>query len=814
MLKNIKIGRFGSYKSFDGFEENFNFKKMNILYGANYSGKTTLSKIIAILEKKKIPNNYSEPDVNFLFSDNEINLYNYQDSNKKVIVFNKDFVDDNLSFLNFNDYEEGSIKSFDAVIIGEDYIEINRRIEELNESFNNINRTKDGLIYISGLINGEKDGLKNKVKEIEESIDKELTKKAKHFESMGLTKTRYYNRQNLRSDINCAINDNPELIRKLSDEDIEVKKKDMKVTQKPFINLENKTEIIYSSIVSFINKAIEKLEDKVEKNISTELDEFFKKWVLEGYNLHVNHGKDDCQFCGGLIQNDKMNEYKNFLNQKEEIIKNDIDSLITDHKNIVTALHKNLDNLPEPELYFYDGFINQYVTSRDKLKYSVLDFLEDFDFLKKQLEIKKSYLDEKIFFSSDIINSLLDKLILNYADIVKICLDNDSFSRNIEIEQNKIRTEIHMELVVKFLIEFQWYKYVDNIAEINCRISSLKEPMSYNDDMLSQVDNMFLLISLEIDNLKSRISNQLAASGLINKFLNNFFGHESLSLHPLAKTNDRFKIIRGSEDAFNLSEGECTLVAFCYFIAIVYNLSQNNELKDYLIYIDDPISSLDSNNIFYIFSLIENIICKDENYKQFFVSTHNLEFLKYLMKLTLPMEKVKACNFQGCGSTKKNKKENVGYYFIHKKNSISQIGLMPNYLKNFTTEFNFLFSEIWKCSEVEQDINPDQIYVIGNNMRKFMETYTYFKYPSNNSKNEYRNKFFIERDGFNYVALIDRIMHEYSHTEDFFDRVMNPVTSTEIKKAAKFIIARLEEVDKDQFEGLLNSTKDLRENLA
>lgn len=812
MLKNIKIEKFGSYKSFEGFDDKDCFKKMNIMYGANYSGKTTLSKIIAILEKKRIPSNYLDPNVELFFSDNEINLNNYQDSNKKVIVFNKDFVDENLSFLTFNDYEEGSIKSFDAVIIGEDHIEVNRRIDELNESDAILSRTKDGLLYVSSLINHNENELKNKIKENEEIIDKELTKRAKSFELMGLTKTRYYNRQNLRSDIVSIVKDNPELIRKLSDEDIEVKKRDMKVTQKPFINLENKTEIIKSSIVSFVDKACEKLEDKVEKKISKELDEFFKKWILEGYSLHVNHGKDDCQFCGGLIQKDKMNEYKDFLNQKEEVIKKDIDLLIIDHENIVRALHKNLDNLPDSEVYFYDGFINKYVSYVDKLKSSVLDFLEEFDFLKKQLEIKKSYLDEKILYSLENINLLLENLMLNYTLIVNICAENDEFSKNIETEQNKIKNEIHVELVVQFLIEFQWYKHVNYIAELNGQIADLKEPALYNIDMLSQVDNMFLLISLEIDNLMSRISNQLAASGLINKFLNNFFGHESLSLHPLVEGEDRFKIMRGSDDAFNLSEGECTLVAFCYFIAIIYNLNQNNELKDYLIYIDDPISSLDSNNIFYIYSLIENIICKDENYKQFFISTHNLEFLKYLMKLTLPMEKVKACNFQGCGSTKKNKKEDVGYYFIHKKNSISEIGLMPNYLKNFTTEFNFLFSEIWKCAEIEQDVNPDQIYVIGNNMRKFMETYTYFKYPSNNSKNEYRKKFFIERDGFNYVALIDRIMHEYSHTEDFFDRVMNPITSAEIKKAAKFIISRLEEVDKDQYEGLLNSTRDLREN--
>lgn len=812
MLKNIKIENFGSYQSFNGFEDKNHFKKMNILYGANYSGKTTLSKIIAILEKKKIPNNYHYPSLKLLFSDDEINLNNYQDSNKKVIVFNKDFIDENLSFLNFNDYQDGSIKSFHAVIIGEDHIEVNTKIEELNESVTILNRTKLGLEYSSNLIIKDEGNFKNRIKQIEDNLDKELTKKAKQFESMGVTKTRYYNRQNLKSDIASVIKDNPELKRNISDEDIEIKNRDMKVTKKPIIELEDKTEIIRSSILSFINNSREKLEDKVDKKVSKEIDEFFKKWVLEGYNLHVDNNKNNCQFCGNLIHKDKMKEYEDFLNQKEEVIKKDINLLINEQKSIVKALHSNLDKLPAADAYFYDGFIGEYNLGIDKLKSSIFDFLEEFEFLQKQLEIKISHVDEKIFFNTDKISQLLEKVIEYYSIVVNICLKNNDFTKNIEIEQNRIKSEIHMELVVKFLIEFQWVLKNSEITEIINQINCLKQPYSYNLDLFAQIDNMLNLIDLEIDSLKSRISNQQAASSIINKFLNNFFGHESLSLHPLTDGGDKFTIMRGNEVAFNLSEGECTLVAFCYFIAMVYNLNHNDELKDYLIYIDDPISSLDSNNIFYIFSLIENIICKNEKYNQFFISTHNLEFLKYLMKLTLPMEKVKACSFDGCGSTKQNKKENVGYYFIHKKNSISEISQMPNYLKNFTTEFNFLFSEIWKCAEVEQNVNPDQIYIIGNNMRKFMETYTYFKYPSNNSKNEYRNKFFIEKDGFNYVALIDRIMHEYSHTEDFFDRVMNPITSTEIKKAAKFIIDRLEEVDKDQYEGLLNSTRDLREN--
>jgi wobble nucleotide-excising tRNase len=73
----------------------------------------------------------------------------------------------------------------------------------------------------------------------------------------------------------------------------------------------------------------------------------------------------------------------------------------------------------------------------------------------------------------------------------------------------------------------------------------------------------------------------------------------------------KFKISRDKVDAKNLSEGECSLISFCYFIA-----RMEDELKDEInkgslvIYIDDPISSLDSNHIFFMFSLIEKHYCK------------------------------------------------------------------------------------------------------------------------------------------------------------------------------------------------------------
>ncbi len=72
--------------------------------------------------------------------------------------------------------------------------------------------------------------------------------------------------------------------------------------------------------------------------------------------------------------------------------------------------------------------------------------------------------------------------------------------------------------------------------------------------------------------------------------------------------NEEFEILRNAKQAKNLSEGECSLIAFCYFVASLKDI--NTKDKKPIVWIDDPISSLDNNHIFFIFSLIENEIVR------------------------------------------------------------------------------------------------------------------------------------------------------------------------------------------------------------
>ena len=64
-IKKIDIMNFGSFKNYTWINRDTEFKSVNIIYGRNYSGKTTLSRIFKCLEDKELHNDYENPQFTF-----------------------------------------------------------------------------------------------------------------------------------------------------------------------------------------------------------------------------------------------------------------------------------------------------------------------------------------------------------------------------------------------------------------------------------------------------------------------------------------------------------------------------------------------------------------------------------------------------------------------------------------------------------------------------------------------------------------------------------------------------------------------------
>ncbi len=276
---------------------------------------------------------------------------------------------------------------------------------------------------------------------------------------------------------------------------------------------------------------------------------------------------------------------------------------------------------------------------------------------------------------------------------------------------------------------------------------------------------------------------------------------DSIEKKTLLNTQINQTLIRDDKKAYHLSEGECSLLAFCYFMAKLEDIDTKGSKP--IIWIDDPISSLDSNHIFFIYSLINEKIVNNHIFGQLFISTHNLDFLKYL-------KKVDGKFLNSNGKPQNYQKE---YFLISRVNDTSKISIMPKYLKEYVTEFNYLFHQIYKCSiiEVIDDSNYITFYNFGNNARKFLEIYLYYKYPDKGMTEETLNLFF---DGDNIPALLtDRINNEYSHLCGVFERGSSPVEVPEMQIAAKRIITKLSS-DREQFIGLLKSVGEDTSNIS
>ncbi|MBH2072178.1 MAG: AAA family ATPase, partial [Burkholderiales bacterium] len=132
VINHIDIANFGSFQGLDWKKtvrdngKNVKlFQRLNILYGRNYSGKTTLSRIFRSLETRKLPLNYVGSSFTVTGDKGEVTHASLPTHNYDVRVYNRDFVTDNLSFL-VNQEIGGVIKTF--AIVGEQNKEIDDAI--------------------------------------------------------------------------------------------------------------------------------------------------------------------------------------------------------------------------------------------------------------------------------------------------------------------------------------------------------------------------------------------------------------------------------------------------------------------------------------------------------------------------------------------------------------------------------------------------------------------------------------------------------------------------------------------------------------
>jgi len=154
MFSQVDIGNFGSFTDLtwrkslkDAGNTVQNFKRLNILYGRNYSGKTTLSRIFRALETGRIPLNYVGSTFTVRGDKGEVTQTGLVGHSYDVRVYNRDFVNENLSFL--VNQTNGEIKTF--AIVGEKNKEIEDAIAAIQVKLAYLLQAEDVLDDVEGM---------------------------------------------------------------------------------------------------------------------------------------------------------------------------------------------------------------------------------------------------------------------------------------------------------------------------------------------------------------------------------------------------------------------------------------------------------------------------------------------------------------------------------------------------------------------------------------------------------------------------------------------------------------------------------------
>ena len=684
------------------------------VFASNGTGKTFISRLFELSNEKSLL--AQEPATsnrlitkgrnsgNFEFTVNNKTLGESYTLNislardlKPVIIDDKKFI-----FHVFNDYyiernlESCSyfpqIKGMEGYIIGEDAIDISNELDELketNESINSINRTlqksltavKDELAR-NGISRNLKEFLNIKLETCFINAIPELPSEA--------------NTIKFKDDLRKLIN--------IPDNLVDIPNVDENFNEKKFSEfLDTVSQIVQENIPNFHSSG--QMIDYIKNNY---------QFIKSGIEILQPSTLNSCPFCFKPLDNQSLEiieQYRRFISGAEA--------------NFIDRIHKfiqYLDSFKNSFLNEFEDFVNN-IGLFDKNKFYIPSYAEkniELNFSTKNIQSSFNKLKEILEAKSN--NP--DKV---YLDVIEVCTN--------------IKRDIYMYKNSLFLFNEDiknLNRLVNNHNEERLLISrslcnsSLQDFLKENEGTIQQYfiankKKSDLELSIKMKQEENRKPKKAKVAEYFKKFLDNFF-KEKYIYNPVDNTLKFMESNIENEALKVLSDGEKSVVAFCFYLANTYSrIEKQDDLKKLFFIIDDPVSSMDFQYVYNVSQIIKNFAA-ELNYSgrtRFLVFTHNLEFLSLL---------------------KRNGITNQNFY------------LTKGDLKLIEARYLFPYYHHLDDLVIIALGEKEPSHTTPNSIRHVLETICHFEYPEKDI-----NNFCVENDILNSCPDIRILMQDLSH---------------------------------------------------
>ena len=336
-------------------------------------------------------------------------------------------------------------------------------------------------------------------------------------------------------------------------------------------------------------------------------------WVFQGVSYYKVNG-DVCPFCQQKTNEDfaqSLAEYFDESFEKDNVaIKTLIADYSTESKHIQQQIQAIIDLRSE--------FIDNESLEKEKNRIDALIVTN-----VQKLDQKKNEASQVIELHS--LHSTLNAVVAIISSANEKINTHNAIVSNLENEKKTLMGQIWKFITNELKNEIADYHQEQNnlnnaIKNLEKQLLEKKEKKKEKDKELQELEKQIVSIQPTIDG--------------INKVLTSF-GFKNFYLTK-GDDGNTYKLVRtdGTDAQDTLSEGERNFVTFLYFYHLLKGShTESGTTADKIVVFDDPVSSLDSDVLFIVSSLIRELIegvrhDKKATIKQIFILTHNIHFHK------------------------------------------------------------------------------------------------------------------------------------------------------------------------------------------
>lgn len=657
MIKSIKLNDIPPYVCGEQFIE---AQYVNFLFGLNGSGKTTISRYLRF----PFAPSYYKCSIEWNGSPVEISVYN------------RDYVDEN--------FKESSIPGI--FTLGEENIDAQRKIDEYRCSIKELN--KHILKLQDTLKDSEGNGLYSQLHNLDliyagkfwtvkQQLDKEHSPLQFAIEGFRGSKDTF--KQKVMSEYSS---NKSELVDRSELEQLCTQLYGSSVEKRPILVIPD-----FSTLLTFEDKEV--LKKVVVGKDDVDISGLIKKlgsdgWFKQGVS-YIASSEGVCPFCQRPLETSFLSQVEEYFDESYTAAINEIERINNEYSQISEKALIGIQTIIDDSSEF---------VRIEELKHAYQQFKLTIDANQRRL------LDKKISPNSVV---QLDSISEVTSSIIRL-LEN----ANEAISQYNARID-HIKEEKAMLISKVW-KYILNalsfdIETFRKEMERIKTSIAATEAEIHALEKEITCKSQQKLLFEQKLTSILPTARGINTLLQNYgVTGFSLKVDEYSKT---YQFVRADgSPAFNsLSEGERNFVTFLYFMySLRGNTEESGHNNDKIVVIDDPVSSLDSDVLFIVSSIIRDLFKKvyaDEGtIKQLFILSHNSFFYKEVSyKLGV-------------------NKRKTGYWMITKENNASKITRYSDNPVNSTYEM--LWNEVRKAEENPAESNTISL---ANTMRRILEHY-------------------------------------------------------------------------------------------